>query len=89
MNITAHENHKKRFGTEPGAFYDNAYSATIALIEAIKVAGSTDSDKIMEALRTNYVETPLGRIKFDAKGDAEGAGFSIYQVQNGVFVELK
>ena len=89
MNITAHENHKKRFGTEPGAFYDNAYSATIALLEAIKAAGSTDSDKIMEALRTNYVETPLGKIKFDAKGDAEGAGFSIYQVQNGTFVELK
>lgn len=43
----------------------------------------------MEALRTNEVDTPLGKIKFDAKGDAEGIGFSIYQVQKGQFVELK
>lgn len=33
MNIQAHENHKKKYGTEPGAFYDNAYSATVALLE--------------------------------------------------------
>ena len=43
----------------------------------------------MEALRTNMVETPLGKIKFDAKGDAEGIGFSIYEVKDGKFVELK
>ena len=73
MNIQAHENHKKKYGTEPGAFYDNAYSATIALLEAIKVSGSTESQKIMEALRTNKVDTPLGTIKFDDKGDAEGS----------------
>ena len=60
-----------------------------ALLEAIKAAGSTDSQKIMEALRTNMVETPLGKIKFDAKGDAEGIGFSIYEVKDGKFVELK
>ena len=43
----------------------------------------------MEALRTNKVDTPLGTIKFDDKGDAEGIGFSIYEVKNGEFVELK
>lgn len=89
LNIEAHENHKKRFGAEPGAFYDNAYAATIALLTAIQNAGSMDSEKIMEALRNHEVETPLGKIKFNAQGDAEGAGFSIYQVQNGQFVELK
>lgn len=89
MNIQAHENHKTRFGAAPGAFYDNAYSATIALLTAIENAGSTDSEKIMEALRTNPVDTPIGTIKFDAQGDAEGAGFSIYQVKNGSFVEMK
>ena len=87
--IKVAENHKKKYGTEPGAFYDNAYSATVALLEAIKAAGSTDSQKIMEALRTNMVDTPLGKIKFDAKGDAEGIGFSIYEVKDGKFVELK
>ncbi|MEG1609793.1 MAG: branched-chain amino acid ABC transporter substrate-binding protein [Bilophila sp.] len=89
MNIKAHENHKTRFGAAPGAFYDNAYSATIALLTAIEKAGSTEPQKIMEALRTNPVDTPIGTIKFDAHGDAEGAGFSIYQVKNGSFVEMK
>ena len=46
----------------PGAFYDNAYSATVALLEAIKAAGSTDSQKIMEALRTNMVDTSVGPV---------------------------
>lgn len=88
-NITAHELHVKKFGVPAGAFYDNAYAASVALLTAIQNAGSTDTDKIMEALRTNYVDTPLGKIKFDAKGDAEGIGFSIYKVENGDFVEQK
>ena len=43
----------------------------------------------MDALHNNLVDTPLGKIKFAATGDAEGIGFSIYQVKNGDFVELK
>jgi len=53
MNIQAHENHKKKYGTEPGAFYDNAYSATVALLEAIKAAGVTadmSNEEICDAL---------------------------------------
>ena len=89
MNIKAREDHRKKYNAEAGAFYDNAYSATILLIEAIKAAGGTDPQKIMDALHNNPVDTPLGKIKFDAKGDAEGASFSMYQVKNGAFVELK
>ena len=81
--------HKAQFNADPGPFFPEAYSASLALLNAVKVAGSTDYDKITEALRNNYVETAVGKIKFDAKGDAEGVGFSVYQVQNGQFVELK
>jgi branched-chain amino acid transport system substrate-binding protein len=35
------------------------------------------------------VATPLGNIHFDERGDATGVGFSMYQVKNGVYVELK
>lgn len=88
-NIRARELHVKKYGVAPGAFYDNAYAATVALLTAVERAGSTDTDKIMHALRNEYVETPLGRLKFDAKGDAEGIGFSIYKVEGGKFVEQK
>ena len=89
-NIKAREAHMKKHGETPGAFYDNAYAATLALINAIEKAGTPDDpDKIMQALRNEPVETPLGTIKFDAKGDAEGVDFSIYQVQKGKYAELK
>ena len=79
----------KAYGSEPGAFFFQAYSAAQALLNAIDKAGSTDYDKIVHALRTEYVETPVGKIKFDDKGDAEGVGFSVYQVQNGQYAEIK
>lgn len=83
------EQHKAVFGAEPGAFFPEAYSASMALLNAIEKAGSTDYEAIVKALRSEYVETPLGNISFDEKGDAIGVGFSMYQVQNGQYVELK
>jgi len=81
--------HKKEFGADPGAFFFEAYSAALALLNAVEQAGSADYDKVVEALRTSYVETPVGKIKFDAKGDAEGVGFSMYQVKDGKYLEVK
>lgn len=81
--------HKKAYGSDPGAFYLNAYAAAQALLNAIEKAGSTDYDAIKKSLTTEYVETPLGSISFDDRGDAIGVGFSMYQVKNGEYVEVK
>ena len=89
LAIAAVEAHKKAYGTDPGAFFLNAYAATQALLNAIEKAGSTDYNAVSKALKTEYVETPLGKIKFDNKGDATGIGFSVYQVQSGKYVEVK
>jgi branched-chain amino acid transport system substrate-binding protein len=89
MAIAANEAHKKAYGTDPGAFYLNAYAAAIAILNAVEKAGSTDYDAIGKALKTEWVETPLGKISFDERGDAIGVGFSVYQVQNGVYNEIK
>ncbi len=88
LAIAAEDAHRKAFGKDPGAFYINAYAAALALTNAIEKAGSTDYDAVSNALRTEYVETPLGKISFDHKGDALGVGFSVYQVQNGTYVEV-
>jgi len=87
--IAAVNAYRKTYGSDPGAFFLNGYAAAQALLNAIKNAGSTDYEKVRKALRTYYVETPLGRIKFDNKGDAIGVGFSMYQVRNGAYVEVK
>ena len=89
MAIAANEAHKKTYGADPGAFYLNAYAAALALLNAIEKAGSTDYDALTKALQTEYVDTPFGKIRFDKIGDATGVGFSVYQVQKGVYVEIK
>ena len=83
------EKYKAAVGSEPGAFYDNAVTATLALVNAIEKAGSTDPDAIAKALHTEVVETPFGKIKFDEKGDPIGIGFSIYQVKDGKYVQVQ
>ena len=85
----AREEHVKAYKEEPGAFFDNAYAAALALLNAIQKAGSTDYDAVSKALRTDNVDTPLGSIRFDDRGDAIGVGFAMYRVQKGVYVEQK
>jgi branched-chain amino acid transport system substrate-binding protein len=80
--------HKAKYNADPGAFYENAYSATLALLNAIDKADSTELEALKKVLQTEKVDTPVGNIYFDEKGDAIGVGFSVYQVQDGVFVEL-
>ncbi|GAB6905141.1 Branched-chain amino acid ABC transporter periplasmic protein [Desulfosarcina cetonica] len=87
--IEAVEAHKAKYGEDPGAFYLNAYAAALALINAMEKSCSTQYDDIVNALRSEWVATPLGIIKFDEKGDAIGVGFAMYQVQNGAYVEIK
>jgi branched-chain amino acid transport system substrate-binding protein len=89
LAIDANNAHKETYKSDPGAFFLNAYSAAQALLNAIEKAGSTDYDAVSKALRTEYVDTPLGKIRFDERGDAIGVGFSMYQVRDGVYVEIK
>jgi len=89
LNKAAVEAHKKEFGSDPGAFFENAYSAAVALLNAVDKAGSTDFDAVKQALQTNDVATPVGNIRFDERGDAVGVGFAMYQVRDGEYVEVK
>jgi branched-chain amino acid transport system substrate-binding protein len=87
--IAAIAAHKTKYGEDPGAFFLNAYAATLALVNAFEKACSPQYDDIAKALREEWVATPLGIIRFDERGDAIGVGFAMYQVQNGIYVEVK
>ena len=96
MDVSALAENKKakadyvaKYGKEPGTFFDQGYAAMQTILNAIKVSGGTDYAGLEKALKSSYVDTAVGKIKFDAKGDAEGVGFSVFQVQGGKFVELK
>ncbi len=88
-NKQAKADYTSKYGKEPGTFFDQGYAAMQAALNAIKVSGGTEYAGLEKALKSSYVDTAVGKIKFDAKGDAEGVGFSVYQVQDGKFVELK
>ena len=89
LYVKAVKEYEAAYGDKPGNFYPQAYSAALALLNAIQKAGSTNYDAIIKALHTDYVDTPVGRIRFDKRGDAEGVGFSVYQVQHGKYVEIQ
>jgi len=88
LYILAAAEHLQAYGEDPGPFFPQAYAAMMVLLNAIEKAGSTNQQAIGQKLRRDFVKTPLGRIRFDEKGDAIGVGFSMYQVINGEFVEV-
>jgi branched-chain amino acid transport system substrate-binding protein len=81
--------HQAKYGEAPGAFYLNAYAAALALVNAFEKSCATNYEDVIKALRSEWVATPLGIIKFDARGDAIGVGFAMYRVQGGKYVEVK
>jgi branched-chain amino acid transport system substrate-binding protein len=81
--------HKAVFASDPGAFFDGAYAATVAILNAIEKAGSTNLADLKKVLETEKVATPVGNISFDKNGDAVGVGFSMYVVENGKYVVVK
>ncbi len=81
--------HRQAFHSDPGAFFLNGYAAAQVIVAAIQKARSTKGEDIARILRSQQVSTPLGKISFDRNGDALGVGFSIYQVKNGVYAEVK
>ncbi|MGD9368368.1 MAG: branched-chain amino acid ABC transporter substrate-binding protein [Desulfobacteraceae bacterium] len=87
QSVAALDAYRKTFQSEPGPFFLNAYAATLALVNAVEKAGTTDYTAVLKMLKTEFVQTPLGKIGFDRKGDPKGVGFSVYQVRNGVFIE--
>ena len=88
---------KKKFGNEPSYAGYTSYDEVYYITDAIKRAGSTDSDKLVAAMeKTDYVGT-IGRIQFLPKGDPHvhglktGKGFItglMLQWQDGKQVNL-
>ncbi|MEA3194969.1 MAG: branched-chain amino acid transport system substrate-binding protein [Betaproteobacteria bacterium] len=56
--------HQKRFKSPPDFFTAGGMSAGIAVIEALKKAGSSDTEKLIAAMEGMSFETPKGRMTF-------------------------
>jgi len=61
--------YQKKFGNFPSYAGYTSYDDVYMIVDAIKRAGGTDPDKMVEAMeQTDYVST-IGRISFKPKGD--------------------
>ena len=62
-----------------GPFVLTSYAAVQVIAQAIAKAGSTEPEKVAEALRANRFQTPIGELAFDSKGDLQNFKFVVYQ----------
>jgi branched-chain amino acid transport system substrate-binding protein len=69
---------------KPGKYGAAGYNALNILMDAIERAGSTDPEKIREALTKTDYEGPNGKFNFDAKGQAHGFNIVLVQLLNNV-----
>ncbi len=81
---------KQRFGREPVPLTMHGYAAAKTLLKALKSVAASEKpfvgDTLREALATADVETPLGRVKFDEKGDPLFYERVVIQIQGGRYV---
>ncbi|WP_047307743.1 ABC transporter substrate-binding protein [Rhodopseudomonas palustris] len=63
------ENFKKKYGNYPSFAGYTAYDQVYYIAEAVKRAGSTDADKLIEALEETDYEGTIGRVQFYGKDE--------------------
>ena len=81
--------HKAMVNADAGAFFEGAYAAASAMLNAIEKSDSTELDVLRKTLQQEKIATPVGEISFNEKGDAIGVKFSMYVVENGKYIVVK
>ena len=81
--------HGKRHTEVVGPYFFYSIAAAQALFDAVeKVGNTTDLAAIKKQLQTETVETILGPVRFDEKGDLIGSSAVMYEIQDGKFVQV-
>ena len=75
----------RKGGYEPEGYTLYTYGAIQAWAQAVEKVRSTDTGKVIKALRGNKFATVLGDIGFDKKGDVTAPGYVFYQWKNGKY----
>jgi len=73
----------KKWSAEPGALAAEGYGAAKVMEEAVRRAGSVESEKLREALSGLETATPLGPYKVDRSGAQLAAKPMLVQIQRG------
>jgi branched-chain amino acid transport system substrate-binding protein len=78
----------KAAGFDPEGYTLQTYAAVQAYAQAATAVGAGDNKKIMEWLRAgNKVQTVVGEVSFNAKGDVNDPKMVWYKFANGTYAE--
>ena len=80
----------KADGVVPDGFTLFSYAAVQAMAEGVRRAGSTEGRKVTAALRDGTpIDTVIGPVVFDAKGDAVGITYQIDVWKDGRYGKME
>jgi branched-chain amino acid transport system substrate-binding protein len=77
----------RQAGYEPEGYTLSTYAALEVWAKAVAEAGTTDSAKVAETLRSHQWDTVIGKIGFDAKGDLTASTYTWYVFKDGKYSE--
>jgi len=82
--------YRTTFKRSPGGNSSGGYVAAMSIFQAMKNANSTDPGQIKAAMKNLNMDSLIGRIAFDSKGDLQDqrAHLRIFQVKNGAFMPV-
>jgi branched-chain amino acid transport system substrate-binding protein len=70
---------------EPEGYTLYTYAAVQAYAAAVTKAASVKFADVTASLRKNQLDTVMGKIGFDAKGDVQAPGYVVYEWKNGKY----
>lgn len=79
---------KAKFNHDAGYHNAEASAACLAFVLAIQAAGSTEPNKVRDALAALDVNTFFGKVKFDANGQNTFRPMAVIQIQSGKMVTV-
>jgi branched-chain amino acid transport system substrate-binding protein len=78
----------KQIGFEPEGFTLFSYATVQAIAGGIAKAGSTDPKAVAKTLRSATVDTVIGPVTFDQKGDIKDPKYDINVWKGGAYSKL-
>ena len=77
----------RKDGFEPEGYTLSTYAAIQVWAQAVAKAGTTDSKKVADVLRSQTWDTVVGKLGFDAKGDLTSSTYVWYVFKDGKYSE--
>ena len=79
----------RKAGYEQEGYTLYTYGAIQAWAQAVEKLKTTDTGKIIKALKSMQFDTIVGKIGFDKKGDVTAPGYVLYEWKNGKYDYVK